>query len=123
MAKTVSVNPKARGRSPTERNPASAVRLPAELTAAIDRWAAREKVGSRSEAIRVLVELGLASARLAGQRNSQSASKAAHLAAEQIGKLLDPLLPEEEKRARRRRLIKGPREFRDLRKSQTKPKA
>lgn len=100
----------------------SAVR-PAELTAAIDRWAAKERVGSRSEAIRLLVELGLASARAAGQRNSQSASKAAHLAAEQIGRLLDPLLSEEEKRARRRKLIKGPREFRDLRKRETKPKA
>jgi hypothetical protein len=109
MAKTT----KARGRPPTERNPASAVRLPAELTAAIDR----------SEAIRHLIEVGLASARLTGQRNSESASKASHLAAEQVGRLLDPLLSEEEKRARRRRLIKGPREFRDLRRNQTKPKA
>jgi Arc/MetJ-type ribon-helix-helix transcriptional regulator len=119
MAKTT----KAGGRPPTERNPASAVRLPAELTAAIDRWAVREKVGSRSEAIRHLIEVGLASARLTGQRNSESASKASHLAAEQVGRLLDPLLPEAEKRARRRRLIKGPREFRDLRRNQTKPKA
>jgi Arc/MetJ-type ribon-helix-helix transcriptional regulator len=119
MAKTM----KARARPPAERNPASAVRLPAELTAAIDRWAVREKVGSRSEAIRHLVELGLASARVTGQRNSESASKASQLAAEQVGKLLDPLLPEEEKRARRHRLVKGPREFRDLRKNQTKPKA
>jgi hypothetical protein len=62
--------------------------------------------------------LGLASVRLTG-RSSESASKASHLAAEQIGKLLDPPLPEEEKRARQRGLIKGPREFRDLR----KPKA
>ena len=68
----------------------------------------------------LLVELGLTSARLARQRNSETASKASQLAAEQIGKLLDPLLPEEEKRARRHRLIRGPREFRDLRK---KPKA
>jgi Arc/MetJ-type ribon-helix-helix transcriptional regulator len=113
---------KPRGRPTADRNPVCAVRLPGELTAAIDRWAVREKVGSRSEAIRHLVELGLASARLTGRRNSESASKASHLAAEEIGKLIDPLLPEEEKRVRRRGLIKGPAEFRDLRADQRKKK-
>jgi len=125
MAKAISVNQKVRGQAPTGRNPVSAVRLPAELVAAIDRWAVREQVGSRSEAIRHLVELGLAAARLTGERNLQSASKASRLAAEQISKLLDPLLPEDEKRARRRRLVKGPREFRHVRGDQEKknPKA
>jgi hypothetical protein len=37
------------------------------------------------------------------------------MASEQIEKLLSPLLPETEKRARKRRLIKGPRGFREMR--------
>ena len=48
-----------RGRPATGRDPVSAIRLPAELTAAIDEWAARNETASRSDAIRRLVELGI----------------------------------------------------------------
>jgi hypothetical protein len=37
------------------------------------------------------------------------------MASEQIGKLLSPSLSETEQQARKRRLIKGPREFREMR--------
>jgi hypothetical protein len=40
----------------------------------------------------------------------------------QIDKLADPAMPEEQRQSRKRRLIKGPREFRDMRGDQPKPK-
>jgi Arc/MetJ-type ribon-helix-helix transcriptional regulator len=58
MAKSIKVNQKKRGRPATGRDPVSAVRLPAELTAAVDKWA-EDNEANRSEAIRRLVELGL----------------------------------------------------------------
>jgi hypothetical protein len=59
MAKSIKVNPKkGRGRPATGRDPVSAVRLPVELSAAVDKWA-EDNEANRSEAIRRLVELGL----------------------------------------------------------------
>src|SRR5258705_2226561 len=58
MAKSIKVNQKKRGRPATGRDPVSAVRLPAPLTLAVDRWA-EDHQANRSEAIRRLVELGL----------------------------------------------------------------
>jgi Arc/MetJ-type ribon-helix-helix transcriptional regulator len=58
MAKSIKVNQKKRGRPATGRDPVSAVRLPAEIAASVDKWAEDREV-NRSEAIRRLVELGL----------------------------------------------------------------
>jgi Arc/MetJ-type ribon-helix-helix transcriptional regulator len=59
MAKLIKVNQKkGRGRPATGRDPVSAVRLPLELTAAVEKWA-EDNEANRSEAIRRLVELGL----------------------------------------------------------------
>jgi len=62
MKKSISVNKKAVGRPKKKGgvHPVSAVRLPPEISAAVDAWAAHldDKPG-RSEAIRRLVELGL----------------------------------------------------------------
>jgi Arc/MetJ-type ribon-helix-helix transcriptional regulator len=59
MIKPIKVNlKKKRGRPATGRDPVSAVRLPKDLTKAIDTWGEEHEV-SRSEAIRRLVELGL----------------------------------------------------------------
>ena len=70
---------------------------------------------SHSEAIRLLVELGLAASQPLRRRNLEAASKALELAAQQIDKLLEPSIPEEERHRRKRRLLKGPKEFRDIR--------
>jgi len=59
--KSIKVIPKkkrGRGRPSTGRDPVTAVRLPDELRAAVDKWAV-EKGMTRSEAIRVLIELSL----------------------------------------------------------------
>jgi hypothetical protein len=85
------------------------------LTSAIDRW--REKQDdelSRPEAIRRLVELGLKSetpsvpiVRPGRRRRAQELAKNA------IEKMIDPTASPEERERRRRRLTKGPPEFRE----------
>jgi hypothetical protein len=59
MAKSRKVISKKRGRPATGRNPVFAIRLPVELTAAIEKWAARNETASWSDTIRRLVEVGL----------------------------------------------------------------
>ena len=110
------------GRPPTGQDPFSAIRLPPKLTAAIDKWTEENGVTSRSEAIRRLVELGLAASPLR-RRNLEAASKALELAAQEIDKLLEPSIPEEERHRRKRRLLKGPKEFRDIRGDLSKQKS
>jgi Arc/MetJ-type ribon-helix-helix transcriptional regulator len=89
MAKSIKVNQKKRGRPATGRDPVSAVRLPAALTVAVDRWA-KEHEANRSEAIRRLVELGLAKepARPAGKPGRRT--RARELAVTAIEKMIDP---------------------------------
>ena len=63
MAKSNKVIPKKkRGRPATGKDPLTALRLPPDLTAAIERWASdQDDEPNRSEAIRRLVEIGLQS--------------------------------------------------------------
>jgi hypothetical protein len=113
MAKSIKVNQKKRGRPATGRDPVSAVRLPAELTAAVDQWGEAHEA-NRSEAIRRLVELGLkikTPARSVGKPGRRL--RAQELAAKAIEKIIDPSAPPEERAERRRRRTKGPSEFRE----------
>lgn len=88
----------------------SAVKLSEQLTHAVDAWAeARET--HRSDAIRRLVEIGLAVSNAAGMAGERDSAEIAQVAAQQIGQLLDPALPEEERQRRIRRLTDGPPEF------------
>jgi len=118
--------------------------MPPGLIRAIDDWAARHANGSRSEAIRHLLEQALKAEPPKRTRSSQRpvepasslwpmpselprsgptiASKASDLAAQQIDKLVDPSVPVEERQTRKRRLLKGPKEFRDIRGDLPKPK-
>lgn len=59
MVESITVVPKKRGRPATGKDPLLTVRAPPELIAAIDAWA--DKAGlARSEAVRRLIEAGLA---------------------------------------------------------------
>ena len=88
--------------------------------AAIDEWrCGQEGSPSRAEAIRRLVKIGLGSARPTRHRSPEAASKASQLAAEQVEKMLNPLLTEQERQSRSRRLIRGPKEFRGLRQNRS----
>jgi hypothetical protein len=82
----------------------------------IDAWASRQDgEPGRSEAIRRLVELGLTIKPKAAPTQPVRAARASELA----GKVIDSLTPDvadvEEKATRKRRLLKGPEEFRDVR--------
>jgi Ribbon-helix-helix protein, copG family len=98
-----------------------AIEVPLKLVAAVDAW--RKQVGvTRSEAIRRLVELGLrkkseqkpsAEDRMA---RGEKAAKASDMAGRTIDGLVDNASSTEEQQVqRKRRLIKGPAEFRDMR--------
>ena len=111
---------KQRGAPATGKGTLTGLRLQAGLLARIDRWAAsQEDDPSRPEAIRRLVELGLASTERAGAR-AKKAAKASEMASQEIDRLGDPLATDEERQLRKRRLIRGPREFRDLRRNRPK---
>jgi hypothetical protein len=120
MKKSISVHKKARGRPATGRDPAVTIRLPEKVLALVERWAmSQNDQPPRSQAIRRLVELGLSRStspkrpRLLSTAK-QGASRAAELAADVIGDQM-PNTSNEEKATRRRRLIKGPSEFRNVR--------
>ena len=49
-------------------------------------------------------------------------AKASEMAGEEIDRLGDPLATDEERQLRKRRLIKGPQEFRDIRSNRAKIK-
>lgn len=120
MAKSIKVRPKKRGRPATGKDPLYGVRISDGLMAEIEAWAKPEYL-SRSEAFRRLVELGLTVK--AEQRPSAEnrftrrgkATKASDMAGRTIDRLSNESAPTEEKAKRKRRLIKGPAEFRDMR--------
>jgi hypothetical protein len=111
MKKPVTVHKKRRGRHATGREPAVTVRLPEALLANIERWAiSQADQPPRSQAIRRLIEIALPLKTTArpGRR-----TRAKELARDAIEKMGDPTASPEERDQRRRRLIKGPLEFRD----------
>jgi hypothetical protein len=122
MTKSITVHQKKRGRPATGRDPAITARLPETTIAKVDQWAAKNSA-TRSDAIRRLVELGLGSAPPAKPPSKKSASKASALAAEQIDRLQHDKPASDDERARqKRRLLKGPSEFREIRKDLSKAK-
>jgi hypothetical protein len=108
---------KKRGRPATGNHPMMSLRMPKELTAAVQGWAARQTDNpARSEAFRRLVELGIAASASAHSVSPKARAKAAALAAETIDRHTDQSAAPEEQASRKRRLLKGPKEFRDIRK-------
>jgi hypothetical protein len=94
------------------------------LRKAIEAWANQQSdTPHLSEAVRRLVEMALASARPPTPRTSKkTAAKASELAGEMIDYLGDPTAPPEVREKRKRRLLKGPAEFREMRVDLPKPK-
>jgi hypothetical protein len=85
-----------------------------ELTA-IDAWiASRDEDMTRGQAIRRLVGLGLkVKMPVRPVRKPGRRLRAQELATNAIEKIIDPAAPPEERAQRRRRLTKGPLEFRE----------
>jgi len=100
-----------------------AIRLSGDIKKRVDSWAAKQadKPG-RSEAIRRLVEAALATTGPAPKRSRKAAAKAAGMAGEMIDRLADKSASPEEQAKRKRRLMKGPPEFREMRDDLPKPK-
>jgi hypothetical protein len=91
------------------------VRMPEDFQEMIRAWAAKQAdKPPLAAAIRRLVELGLKVKAPARPVSKPARSaRAAELAATQIEKMIDPSAPPEERAQRRRRLTKGPTEFRE----------
>jgi hypothetical protein len=102
-------------RPATGRDPLLTARFPAEMIKSIEAWAATNGV-TRTEAIPRLVELGLSGGRQPMPRRSpKSTSEATDMAGRQIDRLGDSSATYEERQTRKRRLLKGPKESRDIR--------
>jgi hypothetical protein len=114
MRKSKKVKPKRRGRPATGKDPLVGTRMPQDLIREIDAWAKRAD-WSRSKAIRSLVEQALAHAKTQRPLSRIAARKAAELADREIDRLGDKAATGEERASRKRRLIAGPKEFRDMR--------
>ena len=113
--KTKTVHKKSRGRpAGLKFGGTIPARFEPVVVEAIDKWADQNAV-SRSEAIRRLVELGLARGKSAGPPSAKTAERLKQLAAKTIDHLLDSDAPTEEVANRKRRLLKGPEEFREVR--------
>jgi hypothetical protein len=99
----------------------TAVRLPPALGAEVDNWAGSQPdMPTRSEAIRRLVEIGLTVRTKPKHPSAARAGRAKELATKAIETIVDPSVPAEERAQRRRRLTKGPSEFREDRVDQPK---
>jgi hypothetical protein len=95
-----------------------------EQSAAIDAWIEKQKEPdlSRPEAIRRLVELGLTVRTKPKQTPAARAVRAKELASKAIDSLTVGAPDNEETASRKRRLIKGPEEFREMRADRAKTK-
>ena len=111
-----------RGR-PSVDSAAVTVRMAAEALHELDAWRQkRDDRPGRPEAIRRLVELGLTVKTKSKQPSAARAERAKELAAKTIEKIIDPSAPPDERIERKRRLTKGPVEFRNARVDQPKAK-
>ena len=93
------------------------VRLQSEQIKAIDAWAAKQAPPvTRPEAIRGMIDAMLyILAKDLGEKPKvgKQAARASEMATQTIERKLDPAVPADERAQRRRRLTKGPPEFRE----------
>lgn len=112
------------------------VRLPPDQLADLDRWIRdiarrmRNKPTGRPEAIRDILRNHFDAQRqhwgredVEKTKSSAIRDKSADMAARTIDTIDDQSAPSEDRARRKRRLLKGPKEFRDLRDGSPKPRA
>jgi hypothetical protein len=124
MKRSVRGNTKPRGRPKSTGIGAQiGMRWHAPDLAAIDEWRRQQPdLPTRSKAIRRLVEIALASTQPQKPTSKKSAADASGMAGRQIDNLGDKSATVDERAKRKRRLLKGPSEFRDMRKDTSKPR-
>jgi hypothetical protein len=121
MKKSIKVDQKKkRGRPATGRDPMVSSRIPTVTVSAVDDWAQRNET-TRSDAIRCLVELGL-TVKTKAQPTERHRARASELAATAIDSLTVGTADADDQASRKRRLLKGPEEFRELRVDRLKAK-
>jgi hypothetical protein len=101
------------------------VRMPPDELKSLDVWIKTQPAPrpTRAEAIRRLVAQALAGgAQPSQKRSKKSAAKAREMAGQAIDRLLGGSLPVDEQERRKRRLTKGPSEFREIRGHLPEPK-
>jgi hypothetical protein len=124
MAKSIRVITKKRGRPKTTgKGVLIGVRILPKDLKTLDDWIARQdNRPTRPEAIRQLMDFALAGSDSARPTSHATVEKAVELAARAIERTTDKSQSVEEQQTRKRRLIKGPSEFRDIRRDQPKRK-
>ena len=92
------------------------MRFNVDMIERIDDWRRKKRdLPSRSAAVLRLVEVGLAVGQPQRKTSRKAAAKAREMASQEIDRLGNASLPAEERERRKRRLTKGPSEFRDRR--------
>jgi len=125
MAKSIRDIPKKKRGRPASggRRDGVLVRLESEKLSEIDGWSKRQKDGpSRPEAIRRLIDLGLTVKVSTRQSSNNQKLRAQEIAGGAIDRMTDQRASAGDKASRKRRLIKGPEEFRDSRVDRPKRK-
>jgi hypothetical protein len=123
MKKAKGVKQKVVGRPRTGIRPLIGFRADDRTRAAIIKWAENQTdTPTLSEAIRRLVELGLSVGAKRKQAPAERAARAKELASKTIDSLTGGPPDNDETASRKRRLIKGPEEFREMRVDRTKTK-
>ena len=98
------------------------IRFPPELRGAVVKWAERQPgTPTLSQAVRRLVDLGL-KVKTPGKGNSAQKARAKELAGGAIDKMTDAKAAPDDQASRKRRLLKGPEEFRESRVDRRKVK-
>ena len=99
------------------------VRLQPSLLSGLDTWITHQAGSlSRPEAIRRLIEQALAGKGTARRPRQAAVRKASKLAARELEILADQSQPVAEQQRHKRTLIRGPKEFREMRADLPKPK-
>jgi hypothetical protein len=124
MKNTTVIPRKRPGPAPTGKGQPVVVRMQPASLAILDHWIEKQKEPyTRPEAIRRLVELGLEVKTPAKPISKPGRRlRAQELATKAIEKIIDRSAPPDERAQRRRRLTKGPLEFREDRVDQPKAK-
>jgi len=83
---------------------------------AVEKWRAKQKpIPTVSDAIRQLVHRGISTFSPPGRTSARSVAQAAHMAGKEIDQRADQSASVDQRAQRKRRLLKGPKEFRDIR--------
>jgi hypothetical protein len=116
MKKARVVKQKVMGRPRTGIRPLMGFRADPAIRASIVKWAENQPdTLSLSEAIRRLVELGLTVKTNGRQASEGQKLRAREMAGKAIDKLTDTTAAPDDQAARKKRLLKGPEEFREVR--------